>query len=138
MIYRMIFYVNHTKHYRVNKPRIQEKPYAPSLAPLHAHSYIYSTPFVVFPTFFPINVPYNILSSLKPHLSSIPTPMVRVRKPPVPCPLLVSWWSLSWSLTRDTLLEMTTCVATYVICSRRSFNTLLLTIEPLPTLPSRL
>ena len=48
--------------------------------------------------------------------------------------LLTSWRSLCWSLKRDTLLKMATCVVTETIWNRPSLTTRFLAVGP-PFLP---
>ena len=86
--------------------------------------YSSTTSFVVLaPSFYSLNP--------KLHPSSISTPSVWVCHP-LPLLLLSSWRSLTWSLKRDTLLEIMTRVVTYAICSRRYFTALFLAIDPPP------
>ena len=74
---------------------------------------------------------YFLLLNPKPRPGSIPKPSLRVCHPPPPAH---SFLLASWSLKRDTLREMVTCVVTETICRTRSFTIPFLAIDP-PSLP---
>ena len=110
--------VDNSKHSRKKKTTETKETYAQSLTTTYVYfplCFIYNTPFVVLaPSSVSRCALYVLFLNPKPHPSSIPTPSVWVCHPH-PLLLLASWRPLSWSLKRDTILEMATCVATETI-----------------------